>query len=169
MKEAEAGRGVVTHSSGNTPRRSRLAAKLRGIPRMFVMPENSLPVKLRAVGATRTRLSVRRARRPEALAAKWPPDRRYAIPPFDHPTVIAGQGTIAVELVEQVENLDAIVAPVGGGGLISASRWPRASSFRRSAYRRRAGRSRDAARSKRRSLHPPARPANNRDGLRTSL
>lgn len=117
-----AGRGVVTHSSGNHAQALALAASIRGIEAHVVMPSNAPGVKRRAVqgyGATiypcEPTLQAR-----EALAAKVIEQTGATlIPPYDHPDVIAGQGTVGLELMEQVQRLDAIVAPVGGGGLIS--------------------------------------------------
>ncbi len=117
-----AGRGVVTHSSGNHAQALALAASIRGIDAHVVMPNNAPGVKRRAVqgyGATiypcEPTLQAR-----EALAAKVIEQTGATlIPPYDHPAVIAGQGTVGLELMEQAERLDAIVAPVGGGGLIS--------------------------------------------------
>lgn len=117
-----AGRGVVTHSSGNHAQALALAASIRGIEAHVVMPNNAPAVKRRAVqgyGATiypcEPTLQAR-----EALAAEVIEQTGATlIPPYDHPDVIAGQGTVGLELMEQAERLDAIVAPVGGGGLIS--------------------------------------------------
>jgi len=117
-----ASRGVVTHSSGNHAQALALAASIRGIEAHVVMPENAPPVKRRAVksyGAGVYPCEPTLAAR-EALAAQVI-ERTGAtlIPPYDHPDIIAGQGTTGLELMEQAERLDAIIAPVGGGGLIS--------------------------------------------------
>lgn len=117
-----ASRGVVTHSSGNHAQALALAASIRGIEAHVIMPSNAPNVKRRAVegyGATvypcAPTLSAR-----ETLAAEVTEQTGGTlIPPYDHPDIIAGQGTVGLELMEQVERLDAIVAPVGGGGLIS--------------------------------------------------
>jgi threonine dehydratase/serine racemase len=115
-------RGVVTHSSGNHGQALALAARLRGLPAWVVMPRDVAAPKLRAVEAYGGRAVLCEP----TLEARDSTARRVAgetgavlIPPFDHPDVIAGQGTVALELLEQVPDLDAIVAPVGGGGLVS--------------------------------------------------
>ena len=117
-----ASRGVVTHSSGNHAQALALAASIRGIEAHIVMPDNAPAVKRRAVegyGATvypcAPTLSAR-----EALAEKVVEQTGATlIPPYDHPDIIAGQGTAGLELMAQVERLDAVIAPVGGGGLVS--------------------------------------------------
>jgi threonine dehydratase/serine racemase len=115
-------RGVVTHSSGNHGQALALAARLRGLPAWVVMPRDVAAPKFRAVEAYGGRAVLCEP----TLEARDSTARRVAgetgavlIPPFDHPDVIAGQGTVALELLEQVPDLDAIVAPVGGGGLVS--------------------------------------------------
>ena len=117
-----AARGVVTHSSGNHAQALALAASIRGIEAHVVMPRNAPGVKRRAVEGYGARVYVCEPTLParEALAAEVI-ERTGAtlIPPYDHPDVIAGQGTIALELMEQAERLDAIIAPVGGGGMLS--------------------------------------------------
>jgi threonine dehydratase/serine racemase len=122
LGEPAARRGVATHSSGNHAQALALAARLRGIPAHVVMPAGSPRVKRAAVEGYGARvveceptLSAR-----EATAARVVAETGAAlIPPYDHPDVIAGQGTVALELLEQVEEIDAIVAPIGGGGLVS--------------------------------------------------
>jgi threonine dehydratase/serine racemase len=122
LSDAQAARGVVTHSSGNHAQALALAARLRGIPAHVVMPSNSTAVKKRAVegygGRVIECMPTLEARETTAAAVIAATGATF-IPPYDHADVIAGQGTTALELLEQVEKLDAIVAPVGGGGLIS--------------------------------------------------
>ncbi len=120
----EAARGVVTHSSGNHAQALALAARLRGIDAHIVMPKNAQAVKREAVlgYGGRVYLSESTAPAREAMAA----DVRkrtgaVLIPPYNHPDVIAGQGTAALELLEEIPDLDAIVAPIGGGGLMSGT------------------------------------------------
>lgn len=115
-----AARGVVTHSSGNHAQALALAARLQSIPAYVVMPENASPVKKRAVEEYGARVSLC----PPTLPAREQAAGRIVaetgaslIPPFDHEDVIAGQGTATLELLEQAPDLDAIIAPVGGGGL----------------------------------------------------
>jgi threonine dehydratase/serine racemase len=122
LGEEEAARGVATHSSGNHAQALALAAKLRGIPAYIVMPKNATPVKRRAVEGYGGRvfeceptLQARETMAATVLAQTG----ATLVPPYNHPDVIAGQGTVALELFEQVPGLQAIVAPVGGGGLVS--------------------------------------------------
>jgi threonine dehydratase len=122
LSDEAAARGVVTHSSGNHAQALALAAKLRGIPAHIVMPRTSSPVKRRAVEEYGGHITLCEPNQPAREAAA---ERVLAetgstlIHPYNHPDIIAGQGTTALELVEQVKELDAIVAPVGGGGLIA--------------------------------------------------
>ena len=126
MKLADdvAGRGVVTHSSGNHAQALALAAKLRGIEAHIVMPSTASPVKRAAVEAYGGKVYVcepnetARQQRADELVAET---GGTLIPPFDHPHVIAGQGTATLELLDEVGTLDAIVAPIGGGGLMSGT------------------------------------------------
>jgi threonine dehydratase/serine racemase len=119
----EAGRrGVVTHSSGNHAQALALAARLHGIPAHVVMPSNASPVKRRAVEEYGARVILCEPNLParEATAAQVLAETGGTlIPPYNHPHIIAGQGTAALELLEQVPDLDAVVAPVGGGGLLA--------------------------------------------------
>jgi threonine dehydratase/serine racemase len=119
-----AARGVVTHSSGNHAQALALAAKLRGIPAHVVMPRTASPVKRRAVEGYGGRVVVCEPTleaRETTAAAVQAETGATMVPPYNHPDVIAGQGTAALELLEQVEALDAIIAPVGGGGLLAGT------------------------------------------------
>jgi threonine dehydratase/serine racemase len=169
-----AARGVVTHSSGNHAQALALAARMRGIPAYVVMPRNSSPVKRRAVEEYGGRVidcePTLDARETTAQAVLVETGGTL-IPPYDHPDVIAGQGTAALELLEQVDRLDAIVAPVGGGGLVSgtcvAAKGLHPSLPIFAAEPKEAD---DAARSKAAgSLIPQTAPRTIADGLRTSL
>ena len=122
LTDEEAAKGVVTHSSGNHAQALALAARVRGIPAYIVMPRTAPLVKMNAVegyGGIVTlcepTLEAREAAAVEVVARTG----GTLIPPFDHADVIAGQGTAALELLEDVPDLDAIIAPVGGGGLLS--------------------------------------------------
>lgn len=121
---AVAARGVVTHSSGNHGQALALAARERGIPAHIVMPTSAPAVKRAATegyGAHLHECAPTQADR-EATAQRVAAETGATpVPPFDHPHVIAGQGTVVAELLEQVAGLDAIVAPVGGGGLLAGS------------------------------------------------
>lgn len=174
LPDAVARRGVVTHSSGNHAQAIALAAKLRGIPAHVIMPSNTARVKRVAVegyGATviecRPTLEDRERTAAEVVARIG----GTLIPPYDHPLVIAGQGTIALELLEQVPELDAIVVPVGGGGMISGVAIA-AKSLKPSVrvYGAEPSAVNDAAAGKRSGrLEPATNAATIADGLRTAL
>jgi threonine dehydratase len=169
-----AARGVVTHSSGNHAQALTLAAKLRGIPAHIVMPRNASPVKRRAVegyGGRVIECDPTLAARETTAAAVLSETGGTLIPPYDHPDVIAGQGTVALELLDQVPGLDALVAPVGGGGLVAGiciAAKSLNSSLRIFAAEPRGAD--DAARSKAAgALIPQTAPRTIADGLLTSL
>jgi threonine dehydratase len=112
--------GVVAYSSGNHAQAVAFAARLHGVPAAIVMPSNTPVVKIEATKALGAEVFIvgitERVERAEALVA----ERGAAlIPPFDHPDVIAGQGTIGLEILEDLPSLDAVVVPMSGGGLIS--------------------------------------------------
>lgn len=117
-------RGVVAFSSGNHAQAVALAAQLLGIPATIVMPQDAPRLKLAATrdyGAN-IRLYDRYREDRAAIAAGLAREEGLAvIPPFDHPDVIAGQGTAALELFEQVGELDVLLMPLGGGGLLAGS------------------------------------------------
>src|ERR1019366_7686114 len=122
LSEADAKRGVVTHSSGNHAQALALAAKLRGIPAHIVMPSNATPVKRRAVegyGANVIACEPTLAAREVKVAEVQERTGAILIPPYYHVDVMAGQGTVALEMLGEVPDLDAIVAPIGGGGLMA--------------------------------------------------
>jgi threonine dehydratase len=124
LSEAEAARGVATHSSGNHGAALALAAKLRGIRAWIVMPRNAPLVKIRAVEAYGGEIAfcepTQAAR--EAMAAELLRQTgAVLIHPYDDDRVIAGQGTAALELLEEIPDLDVICAPVSGGGLLSGT------------------------------------------------
>jgi threonine dehydratase/serine racemase len=117
-----AARGVVTHSSGNHAQALALAARLHGIVAHVVMPENAAAVKRRAVeeyGGQVILCEANLAARETTAARVLQETGGTLIPPYNHPHIIAGQGTAALELLEQVTDLDAVIAPVGGGGLLA--------------------------------------------------
>jgi len=168
-----AGRGVVTHSSGNHAAALALAARLRGIPATIVMPDNAPSNKRAAVlrlGATVVPCASTLAARVETCERVIAGTGATLVHPSEDPAVIAGQGTIALELLEQVPGLDAIVAPVGGGGLISGlATGALARPGLRVIGAEPAGAD-DAFRSKRDGvLHPQPDPRTIADGLRTAL
>ena len=114
--------GVITYSSGNHGQAMALAARLLGIRAVVVMPETAPRVKV--VGAERLGAEVLlagttvldRKSRAETEAARR---GLTMVPPFDHPWIIAGQGTCGVEIVEQRPAVEAVYVPIGGGGLIA--------------------------------------------------
>jgi len=117
-------RGVCTHSSGNHAAALAWAAARRGVPAYVVMPRNAPPVKHAAVagyGARVTWCEPTLAAREETLAAVRRETGAEFVHPYDNLAVIAGQGTAALELLREVPELDAVVAPVGGGGLLSGT------------------------------------------------
>jgi threonine dehydratase len=118
------GTGIAAFSSGNHAQAVALAASLLGASAVILMPEDAAPAKLaatRGYGAevvTYDRYTEDR----EALGRELAAERGLElVPPFDHPHVMAGQGTAALELLEDVPDLDALVTPVGGGGLLSGT------------------------------------------------
>jgi threonine dehydratase/serine racemase len=122
LTDAEAARGVVTHSSGNHAQALALAARVRGVPAYIVMPKTAPAVKKAAVegyGGQVTLCEPNLADRERTANEVMAKTGATLIPPFDHVDVIAGQGTAALELLEDVPDLDAIITPVGGGGLLS--------------------------------------------------
>jgi threonine dehydratase len=112
--------GVVTHSSGNHGQAVAYAAAIRGLPAWIVMPRTAPALKVDAVRSYGAEVLLCEHSERDAVAADVA-DRTGAalVHPFDDPAVIAGQGTVALELLEQVPHLDVIVAPIGGGGLLS--------------------------------------------------
>jgi threonine dehydratase len=121
LDDAAARRGVATHSSGNHGTALARAAKLRGIPAHIVMPSNSAKVKVRAVesyGARVVFCEPTEAARESACADVIAKTGATLIHSFENEDVIAGQGTAAVELLEDVPDVDLVMCPVGGGGLL---------------------------------------------------
>ncbi|MHC4141808.1 MAG: pyridoxal-phosphate dependent enzyme [Planctomycetota bacterium] len=124
LSDEEAARGVLTHSSGNYAQALALAATLRGTTAHIVMPRTAPPVKKRAVegyGGKVHECEPTLIARETAAAEIAERTGAMLIPSYDHPDVIAGQGTATLELLEQAGDLDAIVAPIGGGGLMSGT------------------------------------------------
>jgi threonine dehydratase len=124
LNDATARRGVATHSSGNHGAALARAAKLRGIPAHIVMPSNSAKVKVCAVegyGAQIIFCEPNDASREAACVEVIAKTGATLIHSFENEDVIAGQGTAAVELLEDVPNLDLVMCPVGGGGLLCGS------------------------------------------------
>ncbi len=117
-------KGIVTHSSGNHAQAVALASKMSGYSATIVMPENAPKVKVKAVrgyGADIVFCENTTKAREETAQKVMDETGATFIHPYNHPDVIAGQGTCAKELLEDHPDLDIIMAPVGGGGLISGT------------------------------------------------
>jgi len=124
LTNEEAAHGVSTHSSGNHAQALALAAKLRGIPAYIVMPENAAQVKKDAVagyGGQITFCKPTLEARESTLAKVVENTGSNVVHPYNDERVIAGQGTATLELLEEVPELDVVIAPVGGGGLLSGT------------------------------------------------
>jgi len=124
LSDDEAARGVATHSSGNHAAALALAARMRGVPAHIVMPDNAPAVKKDAVagyGANITFCQPTLQAREETLAGVIERTGAALVHPYDDDRVIAGQGTAALELCEDVPDLDVVIAPVGGGGLLAGT------------------------------------------------
>ena len=124
LADADAAHGVVTHSSGNHGAALALAAKTRGIAAHVVVPEGAVAAKvaaIRAYGATLHVCAPTLVAREEAAARIARETGAVLVHPFTNEQVIAGQGTAALELLREAGELDALIAPIGGGGLIGGS------------------------------------------------
>jgi threonine dehydratase len=124
LSDDEAAMGVATHSSGNHAAALSLAARTRGVPAYIVMPTTTVRGKQDAVvayGGQVTLCEPTLAAREAAAAEIVARTGARMIHPYDNEAVITGQGTVALELTEQVDNLDMITCPVGGGGLMSGT------------------------------------------------
>ena len=124
LDDVTARRGVATHSSGNHGAAVARAAKLRGIPAHIVMPSNSAKVKIRAVesyGARVVFCEPTEEARETVCADVIAKTGATLIHSFESPDVMAGQGTAVVELLEDVSDLDLVMCPIGGGGLLSGT------------------------------------------------
>jgi threonine dehydratase len=122
LGEAEAARGVVTHSSGNHAAALAFAAGQRGVPCTVVMPRQAPAVKVEAVRGYGAEIVFCEPAEREATCARVAAERgAVVVHPFEDPLVIAGQGTAALELLEEVPDLDVVMTPVGGGGLLAGT------------------------------------------------
>jgi threonine dehydratase len=122
LSRLPAGCGVLTYSSGNHAQAIALAGRLLGIPTVIVMPTDSPEVKQRATRDYGAEIVLydRATTSREELGGRIASERGLTvIPPYDHAHIIAGQGTVALELIEQAGPLDVLLTPVGGGGLLS--------------------------------------------------
>lgn len=124
LSDSERQQGIVTHSSGNHAQAVALAAKMCGSKATIVMPQNAPAVKVSAVKGYGANIifceptTEAREKTAQKVIAKT---GAIFIHPYNHPDVIAGQGTCAKELLEEVPGLDIVIAPVGGGGLLSGT------------------------------------------------
>lgn len=124
LSDEEAKRGVCTHSSGNHAQALALAARMRGIPAYIVMPDNAPSVKKNAVagyGGQITFCEPTLQARESTLERIRHDTGANVVHPYNDERVIVGQGTAALELLEDVPDLDVIITPVGGGGLLSGT------------------------------------------------
>lgn len=124
LHEATAKRGVVTHSSGNHGAALAWAARKRGIPCVVVVPENAPAIKKAAIagyGATIVPCAPNVHAREAACREQMEKHGMELVHPFDDERVIAGQGTCVKEMLEEIPDLDIVIAPTGGGGLLSGT------------------------------------------------
>jgi threonine dehydratase len=124
LDEERKRRGVVAFSSGNHAQGVALAAKLLGVPAVIVMPSDAPAAKLaatRGYGAEVIEYDRERMNRAELAASIAVERGATLIPPYDDPAIIAGQGTAALELIEDAGPLDVLLVPLGGGGLLAGS------------------------------------------------
>jgi len=124
LSPAERERGVLAFSSGNHAQAVALAGRLLGIATTIVMPRDAPAVKLaatRGYGAAVVEYDADEAGREQVAARLQGGSGAVIVPPYDHPHVIAGQGTAALELLEEAGDLDWLLVPCGGGGLLSGS------------------------------------------------
>jgi threonine dehydratase len=124
LAPAERARGILTYSSGNHAQAIALACRLLGAQATIVMPHSAPAAKRRATEAYGARIVAydpAKAKREEIAEALRREDDPVLVPPYDHADVIAGQGTAARELFEEVGGLDLLLVPCGGGGLLSGS------------------------------------------------
>ena len=122
LDDEQAAGGVITHSSGNHAAALAYAAGIRGIPCTVVMPDDAPAVKVTAVRGYGAEIVFCKQTEREAACDRERKARGSTlVHPFDDPRVLAGQGTAAVELFEDVPDLDVVIAPIGGGGLLSGT------------------------------------------------
>ncbi len=174
LSDEEAKNGICTHSSGNHAAALALAARMRGVPAYIVMPENAPEIKKKAVagyGAQITFCEPTQAARESTLANLARQTGATEIHPYNYFNVICGQGTAAKELIEETGNLDVVMAPVGGGGLLSGTALStRALLPKARVIAAEPAGADDAFRSfYSRTLHPSVAPKTIADGLLTSL
>jgi threonine dehydratase len=120
LDEPVRARGVVTYSSGNHAQAVAYAARAFGVPAHIVMPEATAKVKVEATHAYGAEIVLCGPGQREAVAGKLVEKTGgVLVPPFDHPDVIAGQGTVGLEIAHDMPEVEVVLVPVGGGGLAS--------------------------------------------------
>jgi len=174
LTDSEAKRGVTTHSSGNHAAGLALAASMRGIPSYIVMPDNAPAIKKKAVegyGGKITFCKPTQEGREEALNQVQIQTGAVFIHAYNNFNVICGQGTASLELLEEYPDLDIVIAPVGGGGLLSGTlSYAKGFSPAIKVYGTEPLNADDAFRSLRdKTIHPSVNPNTIADGLRTAL
>ncbi|NHB69373.1 pyridoxal-phosphate dependent enzyme [Perlabentimonas gracilis] len=174
LSEDLAQKGVCTHSSGNHAAALALAASMRGIPAYIVMPENAPAIKRKAVEGYGAKIftceSTQEARERELKKVQADTGATF-IHPYENFHVICGQGTASLELLQEVTDLQAIITPVGGGGLFSGTLiYTKETNPKIEVYAGEPQNADDAFRSLRDGvLYPSVQPNTIADGLRTSL
>lgn len=174
LTDNEAKLGVTTHSSGNHAAALALAASMRGIPSYIVMPENAPLIKKKAVagyGAKITLCPANQKDREETQARVQQETGATFIHPYNNFKVICGQGTASLELLKDNPNLDIVIAPVGGGGLLSGTlTYVKGLNPNIKVYGAEPANADDAFRSLRdKTIYPSINPKTIADGLLTSL
>jgi len=174
LTDEEAKFGVITHSSGNHAAALALAASMRGIPSFIVMPENAPSIKKKAVagyGAKITFCSPTQTDRENTQARIQTETGAIFIHPYNNFNVICGQGTASLELLEGVSNLEVVIAPIGGGGLLSGTcTYVKGFNPHIKVYGAEPANADDAFRSLRdKTIYPSVSPKTIADGLLTSL
>jgi threonine dehydratase len=173
LGEPDARRGIITHSSGNHAAAVAYAAAIRGVDCTVVMPEGAPSIKVAAVRGYGAQIVFCPRSERGSLCERLRHERGLAfVHPYENPGVIAGQGTAALELLEDVDALDCVFAPVGGGGLLAGTAIA-VKALRPGAEVR--GAEPEAVDDAHRSLEsgvlapPPANPCTLADGLMTGL
>ncbi len=174
LNNEQATKGVCTHSSGNHAAALALASSIRGIPSYIVMPSNAPSIKRKAVEGYGAKIftcePTQEAREKELEKVKIDTGATF-IHPYENYEVICGQGTASLELLDEVENLQTIITPVGGGGLFSGTLiYTKETNPNIEVYAGEPQNADDAFRSLRDGmLYPSLNPNTIADGLRTSL
>ncbi len=171
LSDDERRAGVITHSSGNHAQALALAGKLQGVPVTVVMPRNAPAVKRAATSGYGARIVFCEPTfnsRETTVAAEIERHGFTLVHPFNDWNIIAGQGTAALELLDQAGALDVVICPVGGGGLLAGTALAVKSRLPGAGHRRRTGRADDAKRSLETGTIQTCEPKTIADGLRTA-